>query len=195
MDFDVRGCEFAAEGGGPLLEEGFAAAVGGEKRGGHDAAKGSHGQDETAFSLNHAWYDELCDSQGAEAVDCDDVFQLFLGRFGEWDGDAVALSHVVDEDGDVELRDEGLQVGKVGVVIGCKVHGVELGLDIVFLLNFGREGLEFGLGAGDEEDVEAFRCELESVFFADTVGGARDDRPAAFFAKLGELVVDQRVVW
>lgn len=40
------------------------------------------------------------------------------------------------------------------------------GLDIVLLLDRCCEVVEFGLGAGDEEDIETFLRELESIFFA-----------------------------
>ena len=54
LDFDVVGGEFAAEGNGPLLQESFAAAVGGQKRRGDEATEGAHGQNQAAFPLGHA---------------------------------------------------------------------------------------------------------------------------------------------
>ena len=56
----------------------------------------------------------------------------------------------------------------------------------------GREGFELGGSARDEDDVEAFAGELESEFFANAVGGAGDDCPAAFGPELGELQRDVR---
>lgn len=106
LDTDVGRCEFGGEGRGPLLEEGFAAAVGCEKGSGHDSAKGCHGEDEASFSLHHARGDELCDAESPGTVDSDDVFDFFGRSLGEGDGNVVALTDVVDEDGDVEGRNE-----------------------------------------------------------------------------------------
>lgn len=76
---------------------------------------------------------------------------------------------------------------EVCVFVCSKVHGIQLRLDFVLLLDLGGEGFELGLGAGDEEDVEAFGCQLEGIFLADAIRCACDDRPGAFIAKLGEL--------
>jgi len=60
-----------------------------------------------------------------------------------------------------------------------------LGLDSgvgIFGLDFFGEDLEFGGGAGDEEEIEAFPCELDGVFFADSVGGAGYYCPGSFLA-------------
>lgn len=50
------------------------------------------------------------------------------------------------------------------------------------------EGVEFGFGAGDEEDGEAGTGELEGEFFADSVRGAGDDGPGVGGAEGAELV-------
>jgi hypothetical protein len=55
-------------------------------------------------------------------------------------------------------------------------------------LDFRGEGVEFALGAGDEEDVVALLCELEGVLFAETVGGTGYESPCALSAELRELV-------
>jgi hypothetical protein len=44
------------------------------------------------------------------------------------------------------------------------------------------------LGAGDEEDVEAFGSELLGVLFADTVRGSGVYCTCTFFAEFGELL-------
>jgi hypothetical protein len=62
----------------------------------------------------------------------------------------------------------------------------------VFLRYFSRESLEFRGGARNEEEVEAFLCELDGVFFSQAVGGAGDDCPGAFlaiFAELGLIII------
>jgi hypothetical protein len=48
------------------------------------------------------------------------------------------------------------------------------------MLDFGGQRGEFGGGAGDEDEVEAFLSELDGVFFANSVGGACDYCPGAF---------------
>jgi len=50
------------------------------------------------------------------------------------------------------------------------------------------EGVEFGFGAGDEEDGEAGAGKLEGEFFADSVRGAGDDGPGVGGAECAELV-------
>jgi hypothetical protein len=55
-------------------------------------------------------------------------------------------------------------------------------------LDFRGEGIEFALGAGDEEDVVALLCELQGVLFAETVRGAGYKSPCALSAELRELV-------
>jgi hypothetical protein len=44
------------------------------------------------------------------------------------------------------------------------------------------------LGAGDEEDVEAFGSELLGVLFADTVRGSGYYCPCSSLAEFGELL-------
>lgn len=84
-------------------------------------------------------------------------------------GDVVAEADVVDQDRDVEVGDQVLDAVKVLVLVGGEVHGHSLGLDIVLGLNLSCEGVEFALGARDEEDVVALLGELERVLFAETV--------------------------
>ena len=108
---------------------------------------------------------------------------------GNWD--AVAQADIVDQDGDVESRDQALEVVIVLVQVCGEVHGDSLGFDIVLALDFRGEGVELALGAGDEEDVVALLCELEGVFFAETVGGTGYESPSSLFAKLGELGIGQ----
>jgi len=59
-----------------------------------------------------------------------------------------------------------LEPGVVVVVVGCEVNSQCFGFDIVGLLDLVGEGVKLGLGAGDEEDVEAFFAELQGVFFS-----------------------------
>lgn len=42
LDGDLEGGELGTEGAGPLLQEGFAAAISGEQWGGEEATKGAH---------------------------------------------------------------------------------------------------------------------------------------------------------
>lgn len=50
------------------------------------------------------------------------------------------------------------------------------------------QGVEFGFGAGDEEDGEAGAGELKGEFFADAIGGAGDDGPGIRGAEGAELI-------
>lgn len=109
----------------------------------------------------------------------------------EGNGDAVAQADVVDQNRDVESRDQALEVVIVLVQVCGEVHGDSLGFDIVLALDFRGEGVELALGAGDEEDVVALLCELEGVFFAETVGGTGYESPSSLLAKLGELGIGQ----
>ena len=109
----------------------------------------------------------------------------------EGNGDAVAQADVVDQNRDVESRDQALEVVIVLVQVCGEVHGDGLGLDIVLALDFRGESVELALGAGDEEDVVALLCELEGVFFAETVGGTGYESPSSLLAKLGELGIGQ----
>ncbi|RXK33794.1 hypothetical protein BBD39_07815 [Arsenophonus endosymbiont of Bemisia tabaci Asia II 3] len=177
LDLDAVGLELRAESSRPLLEEGLAAAVSREVGCREDAAEGRHGEDETALALNHARCDELGDAECAHAVDRDDIAHLLLRGLVEGDGNAVAETDVVDQDGDIELRHQALNVLKVFVLVGGKVHGDGLGLDIVFGLDLRGEGVELALGARDEEDVKALPGELEGVLLSKAVGGAGNQGP------------------
>jgi len=93
---DAVGREFGTQCCGPLLEEGFAAAVGGEEGAGDEAAGGTHGQDESAFSLDHAGSDGLGYAEGGGAVYCYDGCHLIERRVHEWYGYCMADSDIVD---------------------------------------------------------------------------------------------------
>ena len=66
---------------------------------------------------------------------------------------------------------------------------MDLGLHAIFGGYLLREGFELGLGAGDEEDVEPFRGELEGEFFADAVRGAGNYCPGALGTEFTELCI------
>jgi hypothetical protein len=52
----------------------------------------------------------------------------------------------------------------------------------IFGFDFFAKGGEFGGGTRDEEKVETFLCELDGIFFANSVGGAGYYCPCAFLA-------------
>lgn len=83
--------------------------------------------------------------------------------------DAVAQAHIVDQDGDVKFRHQALDLVEVFVQVGGEVHGDSLGLDLVLGLDLRGKGVEFALGARDEEDVVALLSELNGVLFTKTV--------------------------
>jgi hypothetical protein len=48
--------------------------------------------------------------------------------------------------------------------------------------------LEFGFGAGDQDEVESFLGELDSIFFADTVRCASNDSPTPLLSISAKLL-------
>jgi len=188
LDLDTLGFQFGAESGRPLLQESLATAVSREVGRGEDAAERCHGQDETALTLHHAGSDKVGHAKGSHAVDCDNVAHFLRGSLVEGNGDAVAQPDVIDQNGDVESRNQALEVVIVLVRVCGEVHGDGSGLDIVLALDFRGESIELALCAGDEEDVVTLLCELEGVLFAESIRGASDESPCTLLAKLGELI-------
>lgn len=137
--------------------------------------------------MNHTRGDQLCDTEGAGAVYCDNVPYFLLWRLAERHWDAVALTDIVDQDGDIQPCHQVLERGIVGVLVRRKVHCEHFRLHLVLRLDLRREGIELRLGAGDEEDIEASRGELLCVFFANAVRGSCYHRPCSFLAEFGEL--------
>ena len=162
-----------------MLEEGLAAGVGGEEGGGEEPAGRSHGEDETALARDHAGSDGLGDLECGHAVDGDDVVHLLSSCFYERNGDAVALSNVVDQDADVQSVDELSQRGIVAVLVLGKVHCQGLGGDLrsIFGGDVGGESVELGLGARHKEEVVAFCGKRKGELFADAITGAGDESP------------------
>lgn len=101
LDRHAVGREFRPQCRGPLLQEGFAAAVGGQQGRGYQPAKGAHCEDQAALSLHHPLGYDAGDFQRRAAVDFDDAVNFLDWRLQKGDRDAVAQSHVVDQDGDV----------------------------------------------------------------------------------------------
>lgn len=192
LDIDIVVGKLRRQGIAPLLEESLAARVSGQVRRGSPAAKGAHGQDETTLALLQDRRDDLGYLERAQAVDGDDVLQLFAGGLEEGHGDAVALADVVDEDADVEALDKRSEAVVVRVLVLGKVHGE--GLDLGRLggelgLDFAGEGIELRLGSGHEDEVEALGSELSGKLLAETVGGAGDNGPGAGLAILAKLSI------
>ena len=100
----------------------------------------------------------------------------------------MGLSDVIDQDADIEVLDESSELGVIGLVVAGEVHGESLALNGWALgLDLLGESEELGLGAGDEDEVEALVGELESVLLAHSVGGAGDDSPGTLWSILAEL--------
>jgi hypothetical protein len=188
LGVDAVGLQLSTESGGPVLEERLGARVGGEQRGREEATERAHGEDQTATTSDHAGGDNLGDLKGALDVDGDDVLHLRIVRLQERNRDVMALSDIVDEDGNIQSVD---QLRKPLVVVGGvlgKVHGQDLGLDAgVFSLDLGSEGGELAGGARDEDDVEPLLRELQRELFTDAVGCAGDHRPGTLGSILAEL--------
>lgn len=102
MSIDALGLELLCQSAVPVLEEGLAAAVGSEIWSRGDTGERSHGEDKTLLALSEEGCDNLGNLESSQAVDVDDVLELFGGGLEERNGDAVGLADVVDEDADVQ---------------------------------------------------------------------------------------------
>jgi len=98
-------------------------------------------------------------------------------------------SHIVNQDADIEAIDQFAERGVVAVLVLAEVHGEGFGGDLgaVFGGEEGRERVEFGLGARDEDEVVAFCREGEGEFLADAIAGTSDQGPGAAGAEGCEL--------
>lgn len=161
----------------PLLQEGLAARVRGQQRGGDESAKRAHREDQPALAVHHARRDEPRDAQGGHAVHHDDRVHLGLGGLGEGDGDAVRDADVVDQDGDIQSGDHILQAGVIVVAVAGKVDGKGAGGRVEFLLDLLGDGVEFAGRARDQERAVPGFGERERVFLAQPIRGAGDDGP------------------
>lgn len=105
----------------------------------------------------------------------------------------MGFADIVDQDANVEVGDGGGDGGVVGVAeVFGKVDGDVLGLNGVFGFEVCGDLGEFGFCAGDEDNVVAFGCELESKFFANAIGGASDQGPRAFRCILFNLFLKSK---
>lgn len=190
LGLNTVGLELCAQRGRPVLKEGLGARVGGQQRSGEETTERAHGEDKTALAVDHAGGDNLGDLEGALDVDGDDVLHLGIGRLEERDRDVVALSDVVDQDGDIKLLNELGQTLVVGGVVLRKVHGERLGTDVgKAVAEVLDEVIEFGGGAGNEDEVEPLLCELDGKLLANAVGGSSNNGPGALGSKLSQLPV------
>lgn len=180
---------FGTQSTAPLLKEGFAARVGGQEGSRENAAEGSHGENETTATLHHTGCNDLSDAESAHAVDGHDVLELLFRGLDERNRHLVAETDIVDENGDLQIRNQSLQGSKVRVLVLGEVHSKSLGLNRAVLgLNFRGQSLELRLCARDQDDVETLCCKLQGIFLADTIGSTGDNSPATFTTELGELV-------
>lgn len=189
LNVDTVRLELRAKGSGPLLQESLATGVGRQEGCREEAAERSHGEDKTALAFGHARRDELGDPQGSHAVDNNDVVHFLLGCLVERHGNVVAQADIVDQDGDIEAIDKLGQLGVVGILVLCKVHGQGLDRSLGPILggDVGGEGVELGLGAGDEDQVVAFGCEGKSELLANAIRRTGDEGPCAAGTKFSEL--------
>ncbi len=188
LDVDALRLQLRGQSATPVLQEGLAATVGGEIRGGHDAGKGAHGQDETPLAPHQKRGNNLCGLEGAEAVERDDVLELLAAGLEERNGDAVRLSDVVDQDAHVQTPNQRGEALVVVILVLGVVHRQYLDLQPgPSQLQFAGESFELGFGAGNEDQVETLGGELLGKLLAETVGCAGDDGPGALPAILAEL--------
>lgn len=190
VDIDLVVRQLRSKSTAPLLEEGLAARVGGEIRSRSPSTEGTHSEDQAVLSCLQDGSNNLCNLQGSQAVDSDNVLKLVARRLKERNWHAVALSDVVDQDSDVKSLDELAESFVIGIVILREIHSEHLGLNAlsgVFLGNFDGQSIEFRLRSGDEDEVEAFGSKLKCVFLAQTIGCAGDNSPRAGLTILSKL--------
>lgn len=150
LDLDVGGRQFGAEGGRPLLEEGFAPAVGCQEGRGEETAEGAHGDYQPALPLHHTGSHKLRHSQRGRAIDCNDGVHFRLLCLGEGYRYGMAGSNIVDQDGNFQAVGECLELGIIVVVVGRKVHCQDFGGGVVFGPDLGCQRIELAGGAGHE---------------------------------------------
>lgn len=189
LDVHTIGLKLGAKSSGPLLQEGLAARVRRQKRGGEEATERGHRKNKTALALDHARSDELGNAQSSHAVDDNDVIHLLLGCLVERHRNVVAQADVVDQDGDVKSIDKFRQFRVIGIFVLRKVHGQSLhgGLGTILGGDVGGEGIELGLGAGDEDQVVALGRERESKLLANAIRGTSDECPGTTRTEFSEL--------
>lgn len=164
VDINVVISQLRGQGVAPLLKESLAARVGGQIRSGSPAAERTHRQDQTMLELLHDGSHNLCHLEGSQAIDGDNVLELFLWRLEEWNRNAVALSDIVYQDGYIETVDQLGQLLVIGIIILGKVHGMNLDLETTFsnvsLFKLFGESFELRLGSGNEYEIEALGSKL-----------------------------------
>lgn len=189
LDVDVIRFQLGRERAAPVLQEGLAAAVGGQVRCRHPAGEGAHSQDEAALLAgNHVGGDNLGDLQCSQAVDRHDVLELAAGCVEEGDRDAVALTDVVDQDTNVQALDKLCESLVVLVCVLGEIHGQDLVLvPRPSQFQFPCQFLQLRFGSRDEDEVESLSAQLVGEFFAEPVGRASDDCPGALFTIFADL--------
>lgn len=125
--------------------------------------------------------DNLRDLQGTQAINGDNVLELFFGGLEKWNWYAVALTNIIDQYCNVEATYKHGELLVIGIVILGEVHGKNLDLnaplpEMLILQLFG-ECFELCLRSRNKDEVEPLCGELRSVLLAETVGGASDDGP------------------
>jgi hypothetical protein len=129
LDVNTVGLHLSTQSTAPLLEESLASGIGGQKGSWHDTAKGSHREDQTTTTLDHARCNDLSDTKSTHAVDGDDVLKFLLGSLNKRNRHIVAQTNIVDENGDIEVRHQSLESREIRVQVLCKVHCKSLGLN------------------------------------------------------------------
>ena len=101
----------------------------------------------------------------------------------------MAQADVVDQDGDVQTIDQLGQLGVVCILVLCKIHGQDLdgGLGAILGGDVGREGIELGLCARDEDQVVALGREGHGKLLANAIRSAGDEGPGTAGTELREL--------
>lgn len=171
-----------------MLEESLGSRVCCEQGRWSPAAEGTHGKDKTPLARLHTGSNNLRDFQRAQTVDGDDILKLLLLGEKEGRGDAMRLSDIVDENGNVQIIHELSQDLVILVVICAEVHGMDLGLKAAkFGFELLGERFELGLGSGHKDEVEAFGGQLCRKLLAEAVRCTCDNSPSALFAIFAQL--------
>lgn len=140
--------------------------------------RGAHSEDQAGGGdVDEASQQGAGQLRGEAGIGVEVVVGLRGGAGGQWLEDDVA-GDVVDQDGEVQVRDAGDEGGDVAV---CGAAGVEDGgaeaAGWEGCAERGGDGGELGGVAAVQDDVEAGAGELVGEAFADAVAGAGDEGP------------------
>lgn len=172
-DGDASAAEFGGEGSGEGEDVGLGGEVGGHPWAGHEGGDGGDVEDSAMAALAHAGEDEVGqvgEGFDVEAEELEVAVDVGLVE-GAMDGEAGVVDEIVDLDAALgELAEEFSGRAADGKVEGYGVNdGSVFGGEVLGAF------LEFGLSAGDEDEIMAVGGEDAGEFVADAAGCAGDE--------------------